>query len=392
MNAIAMHEREISVSGRLRFGSFIAPVMPTGENPTLQIRRVLETIEHLDRLGYDEVWVGEHHSGGVEIVASPEILLAAAAERTHRIRLGTGVITVPYHNPFLVADRAVQLDHQLMGRFMLGVGAGALAYDAHILGIDHAAIRDRLDHALGVIIRLMRGEIVTDNTDWYRLCSARLQLLPYSAPLMELAVPAVNTAAGPRIAGKYGAGLLSIAATIGKGFDALPDTWATYSAAARDAGRTPDRESWRMVGPVHIADTREQARRNVRHGLQFWLNYFTKVGTLPLGHSGDGDIETEIDALLDAGIAVIGTPDDLSAQINRLKLKGGAFGCFLDMAHCWADVEATKRSYELIARYVMPRFQGQIEARDRALDWAKSMHGPLSEKRREAAALEAAKT
>ena len=380
------------MSSKLRFGSFMAPVMPTGENPTLQIRRELELIEHLDRLGFDEVWVGEHHSGGVEIVASPEILLAAAAERTRRIRLGTGVITLPYHNPFLVADRAIQLDHQLMGRFMLGVGAGALAYDAHMLGIEHSAIRERLDQSLGVIIRLMSGEVVTESTDWYQLREARLQVRPYSDPHMELAVPAVNTSAGPRIAGKYGAGLLSIAATIGRGFNSLPETWATYADAAREAGRLPDRKSWRMVGPVHVAETREKARANVRFGLQFWLNYFTKVGTLPLGLSGDGNIETEIDALLNAGVAVIGTPDDLIAQINRLEFKGGAFGCFLDMAHYWADFEATKRSYELIARYVMPHFQGQLAARDAALSWAKSMHPLLSEKRRQAAALETAKT
>jgi limonene 1,2-monooxygenase len=382
--------RETLVSGRLRFGSFIAPVMPMGENPTLQIRGELDLIEHLDRLGYDEAWVGEHHSGGTEIIACPEIILAAAAERTRRIRLGTGVVTLPYHNPFLVADRAVQLDHQLMGRFMFGAGAGALAYDAHMLGIDHKAIRDRLDQSLSVIIRLFNGETVTETTDWYVLRDARLQLMPFSDPL-EIAIPAVNTAAGPTFAGKHGAGLLSIAATIGRGFDALPDTWAIYSQAAAQAGRFPDRTRWRLVGPVHIAETREQARRDVRFGLQFWLNYFTKVGTLPLGISGDGDIESEIDTLLEAGIAVIGTPDDLIAQINRLRAKAGDFGCFLTMAHYWADFEATKRSYELIARFVMPQFQDQLRARNEALIWAKSMHPQLSEKRREAAALVAAK-
>ena len=118
----------------------------------------------------------------------------------------------------------------------------------------------RLDQSLGVIIRLMSGEVVTESTDWYQLRDARLQVQPYSDPHMELAIPAVNTAAGPRIAGKYGASLLSIAATIGKGFDALPETWATYADAARKAGRVPDRKSWRMVGPVHIAETREKAR------------------------------------------------------------------------------------------------------------------------------------
>jgi limonene 1,2-monooxygenase len=373
------------MSGRLNFGSFIAPVLTTGQNPTLQIRRELEMIEHLEHLGFDEAWIGEHHSGGAEIIASPEVFVAAAAERTRRIRLGVGVVTLPYHNPFLVADRAVQLDHQLMGRFMFGVGAGALAYDAHMLGIDHNAIRDRLDQSLSVIVRLMNGDIVTEKSDWYDLHDARLQMLPYSTPRMEIAIPAVNTASGPRVAGKYGASLLSVAATIGKGFDALPETWAAYCQAAAEAGHTPDRRTWRMVGPVHIAETREKARANVRFGLQFWLNYFTKVGTLPLGVSGDGDIDTEIDALLDARIAVIGTPDDLIGQLERLQAHAGGFGCFLDMAHNWADFSETKRSYELIARYVTPHFQGQLAARDDALKWAKSMHPQLSEKRRVAA-------
>ena len=379
------------MSDRLRLGTFIAPVMPLGENPTLQIRRELDLIDHLDWLGFNEVWVGEHHSGGAEIIASPEVVLAAAAERTRRVRLGTGVITLPYHNPFLVADLAVQLDHQLMGRFMLGVGAGALAYDAHMLGIEHNEIRSRLDQSLGVVIRLLNGETVTERTAWYQLRDARLQVLPYSYPRMEIAIPAVNTSAGPRIAGKYGASLLSIAATIGKGFDALPEIWATYCSAAKESGIIADRSTWRLVGPVHIAETRDQARANVRFGLQFWLNYFTKVGTLPLGVCGDGDIETEIDALLETGIAVIGTPDDMIAQLRRLQSKAGPFGCFLDMAHYWADFDATKKSYELIARFVMPRFQGQLSAREEALAWAKSMHPQLSEKRRQAAALEAPK-
>ena len=254
------------------------------------------------------------------------------------------------------------------------------------LGSITNAIRDRLDQSLSVIIRLFNGETVTETTDWYVLRDARLQLLPFSDPL-EIAIPAVNTAAGPTFAGKHGAGLLSIAATIGKGFDALPDTWAIYSKPQHRPGvfQIAADGAWsvRFISPRRS----EQARRDVRFGLQFWLNYFTKVGTLPLGISGDGDIESEIDALLEAGIAVIGTPDDFIAQINRLRAKAGEFGCFLTMAHYWADFEATKRSYELIARFVMPQFQDQLRARNEALSWAKSMHPQLSEKRREAAAL-----
>ena len=96
---------------RLKFGAFLAPHHPIGEHPTLQLRRDLDLAEHLDKLGYDEFWCGEHHSTGWEMIASPEMFLAAAGERTHRIKLGTGVVSLPYHHPFNVAQRIVQLDH-----------------------------------------------------------------------------------------------------------------------------------------------------------------------------------------------------------------------------------------------------------------------------------------
>jgi len=369
----------------LNFGTFIAPVHSLGENPTLQIRRDIELVEQLDRLGFHEAWFGEHHSGGTEIIACPEIAIAAAAERTSRIRLGTGVVTLPYHNPFLVADRIVQLDHQLMGRLIFGVGAGALAYDAHMLGVDHNAIRDRVDEGLGLILRLFRGETVTASSDWYQLRDARLQLLPFTRPHMELAIPVVNTLAGAMSAGKHGAAMLSIAATTNRGFEALPGTWEAYHNSARSAGHAPDRASWRLVGPVHIAETRERARANVRHGFQDWLNYFVKVGTLPLAVDGGGNIDSEIDYLVNAGVAVIGTPDDLVTQIERLQKRSGGFGCYLSMSHNWADVAETRRSYELIARYVMPRFDRQNRQRLAVNTWAKEKHKEFSELRRIAA-------
>ena len=85
----------------LRSGIFLAPFHDLDENPTLAIERDMELLEHLDRLNYHEAWIGEHHSGGFEIIACPEMFIAAAAERTRHIRLGTGVVSLPYHNPFI---------------------------------------------------------------------------------------------------------------------------------------------------------------------------------------------------------------------------------------------------------------------------------------------------
>ena len=366
---------------RIRFGTFLAPFHSVRENPTLALDRDLALVEHLDRLGFDEVWVGEHHSGGMEIVASPEIFIAAAAERTRRIRLGTGVVTLPYHHPFMVAQRINQLDHQTRGRAMFGVGAGALPYDADMIGVDVGRIRDMMTEALDVIVPLLDGETVSRRTDWFELREARLQLAPFTHPRVELAVPSVVSPSGPRAAGKYGMSLLSTAATTRAAFEALPGTWQLCAEEARAHGRVAERARWRLVGPVHVAETRERARANVRFGIQEWLHYFAYVGHLPLDATGEGDVDSDIDALIESRIAVIGTPDDLAAQIERLERQAGGFGVFLDMAHNWADFAATRRSYELIARYVMPRFDGRAGRQEEAYRWAMRKKPALAERR-----------
>src|SRR5271155_3771547 len=158
---------------KLRNGIFLAPFHPVDEDPTLCIQRDLELVDHLDRLGYEEAWIGEHHSAGFEIISSPELFIAAVAERTKRIRLGTGVVSLPYHNPLMTANRIIQLDHMTMGRVMFGAGPGLLASDAMMLGIDPLQQRDRMMQALDVILRLFRGESVTETTEWYTLKEAK---------------------------------------------------------------------------------------------------------------------------------------------------------------------------------------------------------------------------
>src|SRR5258708_3605435 len=120
----------------MRHGVFLAPLHPVDEAPNLLIHRDLELMEWLDRLGFDEAWIGEHHSGGFETISSPELFIAAAAERTKKIKLGTGVVSLPYHNSLMAANRILHLDHMTRGRVMFGVGPGLLPSDAMMLGSD----------------------------------------------------------------------------------------------------------------------------------------------------------------------------------------------------------------------------------------------------------------
>jgi limonene 1,2-monooxygenase len=358
---------------RMRFGIFMAPFHPAGENPTLLLQDDLALIEHLDRLGFEEAWIGEHHSAGTEIIASPEIFVAAAAERTRRIRLGTGVVSASYHHPLWVAERAVLLDHLTRGRFMLGLGPGALPSDAEMIGLDMPRTRELLEDAVDVIVRLMRGDepVTFDNGRW-TLKDARLHLRPFTEPHPEIAVAAVASPSGPRLAGRYGLGLLSVGATTAAGFDVLALHWDVMEERAAHYGATVDRDAWRLVGLMHLAETREQAYRDVEHGIAAWFDYFQHTAAFPQMAVGEGTSVREfIDFVNGSGLGTIGTPDEAVQQIEGLvKQSDGGFGCYLQLAHDWAAPAAKWRSYELFARHVAPRFQGQaaptLEAKARA--------------------------
>ena len=361
----------------LRFGIFMAPFHPAGQNPTLALERDLELIVRLDELGYDEAWIGEHHSAGLEIIASPEVFIAAAAQRTRHIRLGTGVSSLPYHHPFMLADRMVLLDHLTRGRVMFGVGPGALPSDAYMMGIDPATQRERMEESLGAIIALLTAdEPVSLQTDWFTLRDARLQLRPYTYPHFEIAVAATVSPAGPRTAGHYGVGLLSLGATSMGGFAVLGDHWKIWNDQAQAFGQQVDRSTWRLVGPMHVAPTRKQAFEEVEYGIHDWIDYFRNVVALPLAPE-EPDPRKWPQAIVESGTAVIGTPDDAAAQLERLKKQAGGFGCFLIMAQDWVDRQASLASYELLAKEVFPRFQGSSDLTINSREWCRKDHDSL---------------
>jgi limonene 1,2-monooxygenase len=354
----------------MQFGIFLAPFHPVGQNPTLALERDLELIVRLDQLGFDEAWIGEHHSAGFEIIASPEVFIAVASQRTRHIRLGTGVSSLPYHHPLMLTDRMVLLDHLTRGRLMMGVGPGALPSDAFMMGIDPMAQREMMEESLEAILALLDGsELVTREAGWFTLRDARTQLRPYTHPRFEVAVAAQISPAGPRAAGRFGLSLLSIGATSAGGFDMLGSHWQVMEERADEFGTTVDRDRWRLVGPMHIAETEEQARADVEFGLAQWIDYFERVAALPLAPQSLHTQEM-VDAINGTGFAVIGTPEMAIAQIERLVEQSGGFGTFLLMGHDWANREATLHSYELFAREVMPRFQGSMPSLEASRDWA----------------------
>ena len=346
---------------RLGFGAFLAPHHPIGEHPMLQFRRDLDLVAQLDELGYDEFWCGEHHSSGWEMIGSPEMFLAAAGERTNRIKLATGVVSLPYHHPFNVAQRIVQLDYMTGGRVIFGTGPGALASDALTLGIDPMLLRDRQDEAIGVIRRLMRGERLTVKSDWFTLQDAALQLLPLQED-MPFAVASQISPSGMTLAGKHGIGVISIGSLSEEGLNALPTQWGFAEAAAAEHGQRVDRKDWRVLMSWHIAETREQARAEAREGL---LRHHNEYITGTLQRPGARPYKTADEAVdktafVSGAVATIGTPDDLIARIKSLLEASGGFGTVVGFVHDWANPENTRRSWDMVARYVVPEINGYL--------------------------------
>lgn len=376
----------------LRFGVFFAPYQPTDRNPTLQIRRLISFAQHLDELGFDEVWCGEHHSQGLEIIGSPPVLLAAMAERTQRIKLGTGVRSLPLHHPLIAADEICQLDHQSRGRVILGTGPGKTPVDSHMLGLDPSEQRRMQREALEVILPMLRGEVVSKDTDWFRLRDGRLQLLPYNPEGIEVVAASAATPSGPALAGSFGLSLLSLAAGDPVGFAALDANWDIYTKVSAESGFTADRSKWRVTSPMFLASTRKEARKAVLRSVE----HMARV--LEAGLSKKFEWARSPEAIVEQwttegvpafGRAVIGTPEDAIAHIQSLVDKTGGFGTYLVNAWDLAQYDDMRRSFELFASEVMPVFQNSNRGRLASLNYleahqqnlAKSMHDAMAKAR-----------
>ena len=378
----------MALPSRLGFGIFLAPFHAPFDNPTLALQRDLELLEWLDYLGYDMAWIGEHHSCGWETIASPEIFIAAAAERTKRIRLGTGVIPLPYHHPLIVANRMVLLDHLTRGRTALGVGPGALNSDGHMLGIDHQTVRSRMEESLDVIMRLLTEmEPFSHKSDWFEMVDGHLHLRPYTQPHFEVAVASAQSPIGMQLAGRHGATALSLTFARSPGgilHNSLKDLWEIGLETAAHYGKEIRREDWGLVMHLFLADTRKEAMDIARHTSGLLMReYFEKtIGMAP----SEGPSDKIIDKMVEEGIWCIGTPDDLVKAIHRLDDMSGGFGSLILLATEVGTREQVLHSYELIARYVMPKFQGSLDSLQLSQEFFRGIRGELADERERALA------
>jgi limonene 1,2-monooxygenase len=363
----------------MKFGFFIAPFHRMGENPTLCYERDLETVEWAEKVGYDEVFVGEHHSAGWEIIPSPEVFIANAAARTRRIKLGTGVVSIPYHHPLNVAARIAFLDHLTRGRLIFGVGPGLLPGDAYMRGIEPKDQRPRMIEGVKAIVRLFTEDQVTLDGSWFKLVDACLQVKPFQKPYPPMVTASTFTPSGFMAAGQLGAGVMTF---FTGGYADMNDRWKLAEEVAASHGKQVRRDDWRMVLTFHLAESRVEAMRQVREwGNEYLREYaISTTGLAQKDYPEQPLTDITIDRFIDAGTMVVGTPDDAIAKIRELNEASGGIGGVLNMILDWGTREQQLHSYELFARHVMPAFQGSADSIAYSNRWTRERREVLTEK------------
>ena len=342
----------------MKFSLFMMPCHDPRENPTLAFQRDIGLIHYADELGFDEAYIGEHHSGGWETHPAPEMSLSMAAANAKRIRLGTSVFSVPFHHPFHLAERMAFLDHLTHGRAILGVGPCSLVTDKMLFNMENEALYPMLHEAVDVIVRLLEtDEPISHHGEYWQFDDMRLQLRPFQRPRLPIAMPSAATPANLKMIGKHNMIWLSPA---GKNRPDVRRNWEYVEEGARAAGHEADRDNWRIATYMYFAETADQAWDEVRAGIMREAEYFSAIGLQ--GHyaeyEGQPFSEFTPESCADRRDWVIGTPDDGIKWLEEKLEETGGFGGMLLHVPEWTDSQKWRRSMEMFARYVMPRFQG----------------------------------
>jgi len=345
----------------MKFSYFMQPCHHPRENPTLAFQRDISLIHLADELGFDDFFIGEHHSGGWETMPAPEMALSMAAATAHRIRLGTSVYSAPFHHPFHLAERTCFLDHLTHGRAILGVGPCSLVTDKILFNMDNNALTPMLHEAIDVIVRLLEAdEPISHDGEFWQFKDMRLQLRSLQQPRLPLAMPSAATPANLKLIGKHGMIWMCPSGKVDRGTGGLDERWALVEEGAKEAGKTADRDNWRIATFMYLTENTDQAWDDVRAGIMRDAEYFSAIGLRfqYQEHPDQPYEEFTAESCADRRDWVIGTPDDAIAWIEQKQQETGGFGGVMLTAHEWTNFDKIRNSTELFARYVMPHFKG----------------------------------
>jgi alkanesulfonate monooxygenase SsuD/methylene tetrahydromethanopterin reductase-like flavin-dependent oxidoreductase (luciferase family) len=365
----------------MRLGFFMMPVHPPARSFTETLVEDAEKSVLADRLGFSELWLGEHFSATSEPIPSPMMFMASLLPRTNNLRFGTGVVCIPNHDPVVVAAEAAQFDHMSAGRFMLGVGPGGLFSDFELFGQTDHAVRNR---KVVEAIRIMRQ--IWSQDPPYDIAGEfwNVQLKNFIPELGIGYMPKPYQKGGPpisislasphsssaRTAVQNDCGIIS--ANITPTYS-VASHWAIYSKACADAGKPVSGDEWRVARNLMVAPSDAEAHDRV-FGEQASTHYlFDYVRTVLLGvgqlaimkpRPDMSDDDATVEKIIN-GCVLYGSPKTMLDKLVAFREEVGPFGTLLMTGVDWLGPnEAWERqSMQLMAEEVMPRFRQHALAR-----------------------------
>jgi alkanesulfonate monooxygenase SsuD/methylene tetrahydromethanopterin reductase-like flavin-dependent oxidoreductase (luciferase family) len=359
----------------LRVGMFVMPVHSPAKPWAQCLDEDLELAVRCEELGFDEFWVGEHHSSTLENIVMPEIFIAKALALTKRLRFGPAPVCLQYHNPVHVANRLAFLDHLSHGRLNLCFGPGAIPTDMEVYGVDPKESGARVAEAVDMILQIWEGGPPYELSG--RFWNARLRQSldpemglgalhkPLQKPHPPIAVPSIT----PRSVGieKAAARGFSLISHHMVSVEVLAAQWQTYCKGAAAAGRAATAADWRVARNVFVADSAAEARQLARGNSLGWcIQYILELTQRGPGigmwkrNPDQADADCNLDYFLDE-VLIVGSPESVTRQLRELRRRIGDFGTLVLVAHDWDDRARWLRSLELIAREVLPALRTGLD-------------------------------
>lgn len=350
----------------MKFGFFAMPEHYPWENWTLSYDRDIDRIVYAEKMGFDEFWIDEHHTGDYENVPVPEYMIAKASASTHKIRLGTGVVSMPIHDPFQVAERLAFLDQLTHGRLIAGIGAIGMPADGKLYEVNPAESKPRMLEGIEILEKYWNTEEpIAHEGEFWKYNERSIQVRPYQENV-PIGMAAVTSVSSFELAAEKGFYPISIFHTPihSEGKNTLPslkDQAAALDRGAIRAGRDPKevRKEWRIIREVYVAESREQAIEDIREGVHDSYQYLHEMGFTPYFKVNDKmrDEDVTMEYMIEAMPWIIGSPEDCIEQIKQLEKETGGFGYFFINSRDWVPEDKWYRSIELFARKVMPAFK-----------------------------------
>ncbi len=350
----------------MQFGLFY--IVPWHESGTAEqaLREALEQIEYAEALGFDEVWLGEHHFSRHGILSGIFTFLGQVAARTKRMRIGTGIVALPFHNPVLVAEEMAMLDVLSGGRVDFGVGSGYQRGEYEGLGVDIDEARDRFREAVDVIRLAWTSETLTFHGRFTDVADKAVIPKPLQKPHPPMYVAVSTSPETVDYAASQGLPIMGGGPTAVMGH--TPDVIRLWRERMDFYGHPHEHVRIPVSMSAYVAPTAEEAESDPLPYQDYTVKMLAKLGSpgdktgkMAKGFERWGDRQRDRETLAEQnekiGLQPLrGTPEIVAERLAVVRDLGidrlfGHFG-FPGLPH-----DKVMRSMELFATKVMPHFR-----------------------------------